>query len=61
MVSPFGITDLISFIVYMHSACTFPSTFKYLYTSTALGGNTRQWLLAGCKATFGLVVSANLA
>lgn len=61
MVSPFGITNLISFIVYMHSACTFPSTFKYLYTSTALGGNTCQWLLAGCKATFGLVASANLA
>lgn len=61
MVSPFGITSLISFIVYGHSASTFPSTFKYLYPSTALGGNTHQWLLAGCKATFGLVVSANLA
>lgn len=53
--------DLISFIAYTHSVSLFPLTFKYLYTSIALAWHMCQWLLAGCKATFGLVVSVNLA
>lgn len=61
MILPFGITSPLSFIAYMCSASIFPLTFKYLYTAIALAWHTCQRLFAGCKATFGLVVSVNFA
>lgn len=60
MILPSGVIDPILFIAYTHNASVFPLTFKYLYTGVAQAWHTCQWLLAGCKAIFGLVVSANI-